>query len=250
MTNHHSLEALEASQAFNRNRGSCHLSNFVFQHITSALRNCHLNTASLDNRTYLNVEQEVDSTMEYISSMQAAGSSAQALAIISAMVLAITFAGGSYREKSQDIMATKRFASEIILVNSSAFSCALISLFMGVMVIIRSQSIVSPLFKKIAVYNDPSGQGNDFNNNNNMNDQKPGFLREEIMLRKWYVIVSSLLILFSTVLLVIGEVLDLVAISCGPPSSLDEVWLVLISYPIYTVLGVAFILWINRCTAK
>jgi len=198
----------------------------------------------------LNVEQEVDSTMEFISSMQAAGSVAQALAIISAMVLAITFAGASYREQSQDIMATKRFASEIILANSSAFSCAMISLFMGVAVIIRSQSIVSPLFTKIAVKNDPSGQGNDFNNNNIMKDQNPGFLREEIMLRKWYVIASSLLILFSTVLLVIGEVLDLVAISCGPPNSLEEVWFVLIMYPIYTVLGVAFLLLITTCMAK
>jgi len=193
---------------------------------------------------------EVDSTMEFISSMQAAGSTAQALAIISAMVLAITFAGASYREQSQDIMATKRFASEIILANSSAFSCAMISLFMGVAVIIRSQTIVSPLYTKIAVKNDPSGQGDDFTNNTLMNDQNPGFLREEIMLRKWYVIVSSLLILISTVLLVIGEVLDLVAISCGPPDSLGEVWLVLIMYPIYTVLGVAFLLWITRCIAK
>lgn len=193
---------------------------------------------------------EVDSTMEFISSMQAAGSTAQALAIISAMVLAITFAGASYREQSQDIMATKRFASEIILANSSAFSCAMISLFMGVAVIIRSQSIVSPLYTKIAVKNDPSGQGNDFNNNTITNDQNPGSLREEIMLRKWYVIVSSLLILFSTVLLVIGEVLDLVAISCGPPDSLGEVWFVLIMYPINTVLGVAFLLWITRCIAK
>ena len=193
------------------------------------------------------MEQEVDSTMEFISSMQAAGSSAQALAIISAMVVGITFAGGSYREQPQDIMATKRFASEIILANFSAFSCALISLFLGVAVILRIQTIVGPFCTNIAVYNDPSSQGNVFNNNNLITDQNLG---EEIMLRKWYVIVSALLILFSTVFLVIGEVLDLVAISCGGPNSLDEVWVILISYPIYTALGVAFLVWLARKTAK
>ena len=188
--------------------------------------------------------------MEFISSMQAAGSSAQALAIISAMVVGITFAGGSYREQPQDIMATKRFASEIILANFSAFSCALISLFLGVAVILRIQTIVGPLCTNIAVYNDPSSQGNDFNKNKIINDQNPEFLGEEIMLRKWYVIVSALLILFSTVFLVIGEVLDLVAISCGGPDSLDEVWVILISYPIYTVLGVALLVWLAKKIAK
>lgn len=167
MTNHHTLEALEASEVFNRNREELHRRNFPFQHISFALRNWHLNTTSINNQIYLNVEQEVDSTMESISSIQAAGSSAQALVIVSAMMVAITFAGGSYCEQSrEDSMATKRFASNIILVNSSACSCALISLFVGVMVIIRSQSIVSPMFTNIALYNNPPGQGNNFNNNN------------------------------------------------------------------------------------
>ena len=167
MTNHHTLEALEASEEFNRNREELHCRNFLFQHISFALRNWHLNTTSINNQIYLNVEQEVDSTMESISSIQAAGSSAQALVIVSAMMVAITFAGGSYCEQSrEDSMATKRFASNIILVNSTACSCALISLFVGVMVIIRSQSIVSPMFTNIALYNSPPGQGNNLNNNN------------------------------------------------------------------------------------
>ena len=226
----------------------CSPGTFLSSIISFALRNWHLNTTSVNNQIYLNVEQKVEFIMEFILSMQAAGSSAQSLAIISAMLVAITFAGGSYREQSrEDITTTKRFAATVTLVNSAACFGALISLLLGVMVIIKSQSIVSAFFINIGVHNDPPGQGNDFNNNNIMNDQNLMFARRvEIMLRKWFVIVSSLLILFSTVLLVIGEVLDLLAIARGRSDSLDEFWFILITYPIYTALGVALLLWIRR----
>ena len=167
------------------------------------------------NFTSLNVEQEVDVTTIYISSMQAAGSSAQSLAIIAAMLLAITFAGGKYCEQSREhIVAIKRFALEIIFLNSTACYCAFMNLFMGVLVIVRTQSSISPALALIAMHNDLPGQGNDFINNNNVQNLILGFLQpEEIVCRKWYAFVSSLLILFSIVFLLIAEVLNLVATS-------------------------------------